>query len=64
MLALFAAVCAQEILESNRVNEYGEDRLAAFYKRIKKSDVEYCKDRTKLLPNCDVCIPGLQAPGG
>ena len=64
LLVLVIGVCAQDILESNRPNEYGEDRLDAFHKRIKKSDVKYCKDRTKLLPDCDVCIPGLQAAGG
>lgn len=38
----------------------GEDRLQAFYDRIKKDDVVYCKDKTMLLPACTECIPGLK----
>lgn len=41
-----------------------EDRLKQFYDRIKKSDVTYCSDRTKLLPDCTACIPGLQKGSG
>lgn len=36
------------------------DRLGKFYSRISQSDAVYCQDRTKLLPSCDRCIPGLQ----
>ena len=36
------------------------DRLGKFYSRIAQSDAVYRKDRTKLLPTCDQCIPGLQ----
>ena len=25
------------------------------------ANIEYCMDRTKLLPDCNTCIPGLQA---
>jgi hypothetical protein len=47
-------------------NTYGQsnaltrDRMQEFYDRILKSDVKYCEDKTKLLPNCNTCIPGLQ----
>ena len=34
--------------------------LEEFYKRINQSDVIYCEDRTKLLPECKQCIPGLE----
>ena len=40
-----------------------EDRLQEFYDRINKSDVTYCSDRTKLLPDCTQCIPGLEKVG-
>ena len=40
------------------------DRLAAFYKRLQRSDVEYCSDRTRLMPDCKECIPGLKAGSG
>jgi hypothetical protein len=40
-----------------------DDRLGKFYKRIAQSDVKYCDDRTKLLPSCSQCIPGLQSSG-
>ena len=41
-----------------------EDRLSAFYARLAKGDVEYCPDRTRLLPDCKECIPGLRAGEG
>jgi hypothetical protein len=42
-----------------------EDRLQLFYDRIKKSDVQYCPDKTRLLPDCSACIPGTrEATGG
>lgn len=41
-----------------------EDRLRQFYDRIQKSDVKYCQDKTKLLPQCRECIPGLQKGPG
>jgi hypothetical protein len=40
------------------------DRLQAFYDRIKKDDVTYCADRTKMLPACTECIPGLKVGAG
>lgn len=40
-----------------------DDKLKIFYDRLLLSDVKYCKDRTRLLPNCKLCIPGLQAVG-
>eukprot|EP01039_Chlorochromonas_danica_P010239 gene10239-11333_t len=36
------------------------DRLGRFYQRIQASDALYCPDRTKLLPHCTQCIPGLE----
>lgn len=41
-----------------------EDKLKAFYESLKKPDVNYCKDRTRLLPDCTACIPGLQQSAG
>lgn len=40
------------------------DRLKLFYERIKKQDVKYCEDRTRLMPSCSECIPGLMQPPG
>lgn len=40
------------------------DRLSDFYDRLAKSDAKYCEDRTKLLPDCTECIPGLEKPTG
>jgi hypothetical protein len=40
------------------------DRLASFYKRLEQPDVEYCVDRTRLLPDCKECIPGLKVGAG
>ena len=40
--------------------EINEDRLQVFYDRIRESDVRYCEDKTKLLPDCKECIPGLK----
>lgn len=40
-----------------------DDRLGKFYKRIAEPDTKYCPDRTKLLPDCNKCIPGLQQSG-
>lgn len=37
------------------------DRLAKFYERLNQPDVKYCEDRTKLMPNCEICIPGLRS---
>lgn len=54
----------QEILKSNRPNEFGPDRLKLFYERIRRSDVKYCDDRTKILPGCSECIPGLEKSPG
>lgn len=39
------------------------DRLQLFYDSLKRSDVKYCEDRTRLLPNCKECIPGLKESG-
>ena len=44
----------------NGVDSLNEDKLHLFYERIKQSDVKYCPDRTRMLPECTVCIPGLQ----
>ena len=41
-----------------------EDRLSTFYQRLTESDVKYCPDRTKLLPSCTECIPGLTSTSG
>ena len=36
------------------------DRIALFNVRLQQADVEYCPDRTRMLPDCTHCIPGLQ----
>ena len=71
MLAIFAllslmlvAARGQEVMKSNRPNVFGVDRLKAFYERIRQPDVQYCPDRTRLLPDCKICIPGLQQGEG
>lgn len=50
----------QDFITPNVDHVEEKDRLTPFYERIKKNDVKYCEDRTKLLPKCDMCIPGLQ----
>jgi hypothetical protein len=40
------------------------DRLKMFYTRIAKGDAQYCPDKTFLLPECKICIPGLQKGKG
>jgi hypothetical protein len=57
-------VCVVAAAVASCLGQAAEDRLKQFYDRIKKSDVLYCADRTKLLPSCTQCIPGLQKPAG
>jgi hypothetical protein len=38
----------------------GKDKLKEFYERISKPDVKYCADPTRLLPQCQECIPGTR----
>eukprot|EP01032_Pedospumella_encystans_P007607 gene7607-9109_t len=52
------------LLQTSFASHAAEDRLKHFYNRILKSDVKYCPDKTKLLPNCTECIPGLQKGPG
>jgi hypothetical protein len=59
-ICLFFVVTCEEVLFSERQNIYGEDKLRLFYERIQEPDVKYCHDRTRLLPDCTECIPGLQ----
>jgi hypothetical protein len=64
-LALLAILCLSSgeepaILDVNRPNVYGTDYIRLFYDRIKQSDAKYCTDRTKMLPDCTLCIPGLR----
>jgi hypothetical protein len=54
------SVLALYLLCSSQVRSQVEDKLDAFYERLHKSDVKYCSDRTRLLPDCKECIPGLQ----
>lgn len=65
-VCLLALASAEDIpvLQSNRPNVFGKDRLQWFYERIKQADVKYCEDRTRLLPDCKECIPGLQQGSG
>lgn len=41
-----------------------DDRLKMFYNRIVQPDAKYCSDRTRLLPDCKECIPGLKVGAG
>lgn len=50
--------------EPDLSNVHEDDRLGKFYQRISQPDVKYCQDRTKLLPDCTKCIPGLQQTSG
>lgn len=54
------ALALDEEVLTVSANEADVDRLGKFYSRILQSDAVYCQDRTKLLPSCDRCIPGLQ----
>lgn len=40
------------------------DRIALFTQRLQQPDVQYCPDKTRLLPDCLLCIPGLQQGAG
>jgi hypothetical protein len=40
------------------------DRLEDFYQRLAKDDVKYCSDKSKMLPDCLKCIPGLEQGTG
>ena len=53
-----------ESQESDSRGGSGTDRLKIFYERIEKPDVKYCEDKTRLLPLCKECIPGLQQGAG
>lgn len=41
-----------------------EDKLKGLYDSLKKPDVKFCQDKTRLLPDCTACIPGLQQTAG
>lgn len=41
-----------------------KDRLKLFYERINQPDAKYCSDRTRMLPDCKQCIPGLKSSSG
>jgi len=60
LLLVCCIVLASQLCNANVL----EDRLKHFHHRIQKSDVTYCEDRTKLLPSCTQCIPGLEKPKG
>ena len=45
-------------------NQQTDDKLQVFYDRLKRSDVKYCEDKTKMLPDCKLCIPGLRQSAG
>ena len=45
---------------TGQTNTPTEDKLQIFYDRLKQPDVKYCADKTRLLPDCEVCIPGLR----
>ena len=40
------------------------DKLQEFYTRLARPDVKYCPDKTRLLPGCKECIPGLKQGSG
>jgi hypothetical protein len=60
-LVCFVLIISFVIAQTNLPTE---DRLQIFYDRLKQSDVKYCPDKTKLLPNCVECIPGLEKSAG
>ena len=61
----FLSVSLTDGNDNNNISDNRDDnnkeRLSKFYKRIKEPDVKYCEDKTKLLPDCTECIPGLRA---
>ena len=60
-VALLLLVALLQIISATQT---AEDRLKLFYERINKSDAKYCADKSKLLPQCNECIPGLQKGTG
>ena len=52
------------LIISEDTNSPTEDRLQVFYDRLKEQDVLFCQDRTRLLPHCKECIPGLEQSEG
>mmetsp|Transcript_4031 Transcript_4031/g.6745 ORF Transcript_4031/g.6745 Transcript_4031/m.6745 type:complete len:290 (-) Transcript_4031:194-1063(-) len=60
-VALLLFVALVQIISAS---QNAEDRLKLFYERINKSDAKYCPDKSKLLPQCNECIPGLQKGSG
>jgi hypothetical protein len=63
LLLIFSVVCwLFACVESDKSSS--EDKLSLFYKRLSEPDVKYCSDKTKLLPNCNECIPGMQQSAG
>jgi hypothetical protein len=41
-----------------------EDKLKGLYENLKNPNVKFCKDKTRLLPDCAACIPGLKQTAG
>jgi hypothetical protein len=64
LMAVTLLLNCEEILQSDRPNVFGEDRLKTFYESLKHPGVIHCPDRTRLLPDCTECIPGLQQLSG
>ena len=62
-IAIFFLLCVS-LLQISFASHAAGDRLKHFYKRILRSDVKRCPDKTKLLPHCTDCIPGLQKGPG
>lgn len=52
------------LLAFGQANEPTDDKLKVFYDRLKQPDVKYCEDKTKMLPDCKLCIPGLRQSTG
>jgi hypothetical protein len=62
--AVAIAVIMLYKLDLSSATQESEDRLAKFYERLAQPDVKYCSDKTRLLPDCKICIPGLRQGTG
>jgi hypothetical protein len=60
ILVVFVVLSNSQQQQQQRYQQQDKLSLEEFYKRINQSDVIYCEDRTKLLPDCKQCIPGLE----
>lgn len=62
LLLLLPWAAGKERQDTDHLLAARGDRLSQFYARLERTAAaQYCADRTKLMPACAVCIPGLRA---